>query len=186
MKKILFILLIINSCTYPEMIRNELVYENDFESLDLSSIDGGDVMTFYNTNVLGDFNNDGFTLFLENLGDHDYVFISFDLYIHGSWDGNFNGFSENDKPDLWVMEFKPDMQLYKDPNSDLLRQLSQIVHAGQIIVLDNPIQISILMKIILKLAHIKQICLKSVRILFLVMKQLYIKLKKDLKALVTA
>ena len=99
------------------MVRNELVYQNDFENLDLSSIDGGDIMSFNNTNVIGDFNNDGFTIFLDDVGDHDYIFISFDLYIHGSWDGNFNGFSENDKPDKWVMEFKPDMQLYKDPSS---------------------------------------------------------------------
>ena len=117
MKK-LILLILINSCSYPEMIRNELIYENDFEKSDLNSIDGGDIMAFNNTNVLGDFNNDGFTLFLEDVGDHDYVFISFDLYIHGSWDGNFNGFSTDDKPDKWVMEFKPDMQLYKDPSSD--------------------------------------------------------------------
>ena len=116
--QILVIVFIINSCSYPEMIRNELIYENDFENLNFNNIDGGDIMSFNNTNVLGDFNNDGFTLFLEDVGDHDYVFISFDLYIHGSWDGNLNGFSENDKPDKWVMEFKPDMQLYKDPSSD--------------------------------------------------------------------
>lgn len=113
-----FVAFILDSCSYPEMIRNELIYENDFESSDFNSIDGGDIMSYNNTNVIGDFNNDGFTLFLEDVGDHDYVFISFDLYIHGSWDGNFNGFSENDKPDKWVMEFKPDMQLYKDPSSD--------------------------------------------------------------------
>ena len=118
MKKIILLIFFINSCSYPEMIRNELVYENDFENLDLNSIDGGDIMSFNNTNVLGDFNNDGFTLFLEDIGDHDYVFISFDLYIHGTWDGNFNGFADNDKPDKWVIEFKPDMQLYKDPSSD--------------------------------------------------------------------
>ena len=116
--KIFILAFVFDSCSYPEMVRNELVYENDFESLDLNSIDGGDIMSFNNTNVIGDFNNDGFTLFLEDVGDHDYVFISFDLYIHGSWDGNLNGFSENDKPDKWVMEFKPDMQLYKDPSSD--------------------------------------------------------------------
>ena len=115
---IFIVAFVIDSCSYPEMVRNELVYENDFESSDLNSIDGGDIMSFNNTNVIGDFNNDGFTLFLEDVGDHDYVFISFDLYIHGSWDGNLNGFSENDKPDKWVMEFKPDMQLYKDPSSD--------------------------------------------------------------------
>ena len=100
------------------MIKNEVVYENDFESLKLDDIDGGKIMKFNKTNVLGDYNNDGFTLFLENIGDHDYVFISFDLYIHGTWDGNFNGFSVNDKPDKWILEFKPDMELFKDPSSD--------------------------------------------------------------------
>ena len=117
MRKILVFFFFINSCSYPEMIRNELVYENNFESYNLENIDGGEIMDFNNTKVIGDFNNDGFNL-LENVGDHDYVFISFDLYIHGSWDGNFNGFSKNDMPDKWIMEFKPDMTLFKDPSSD--------------------------------------------------------------------
>ena len=65
---IIFILAFVtDSCSYPEMVRNELVYENDFEDSDLSSIDGGEIMFFNNTNVIGDFNNDGFTLFLENV-----------------------------------------------------------------------------------------------------------------------
>jgi len=119
MKKIfVFILILINSCSYPEMIRNELVYQNDFENFSMESIDGGEINTYNNTKVLGDFNNDGFTIFLEDVGNHDYVFVSFDLYIHGSWDGNFNGFDQNDMPDKWIIEFKPDMQLHKDPNSD--------------------------------------------------------------------
>ena len=118
MKKIYILFFIINSCSYPEMTRNELVYENDFENNSLEKIDGGDFSKFNNTTVLGDFNNDGFILFLDDVGEHDYVFISFDLYIHGSWDGNFNGFADNDKPDKWIMEFNPDMKLFKDPSSD--------------------------------------------------------------------
>ena len=118
MRKIILFFLVINSCSYPEMIRNELVYENDFEEKKLNFIDGGGFIEFNNSIVLGNFNNDGFNLFLENVGDHDYVFVSFDLYIHGTWDGNFNGFSENDKPDKWIMEFKPEMNLFKDPESD--------------------------------------------------------------------
>ena len=114
----LLVFLVINSCSYPEMIRNEIIYKNDFEKNDLKNIDGGGIMKYNDSYVLGNFNNDGFTLFLESIGDHDYVFISFDLYIHGSWDGNFNGFSENDKPDKWVMEFNPDMTLFKDPSAD--------------------------------------------------------------------
>tara|TARA_B100001778_G_C18500995_1_gene589692 strand:+ start:327 stop:1022 length:696 start_codon:yes stop_codon:yes gene_type:complete len=113
-----FILIIINSCSYPEMSRNELIYENDFENKNLTSIDGGGLSQFNNSTVLGDYNNDGFTIHLENVGDHEYVFISFDLYIHGTWDGNFNGFSTNDKADKWILEFNPEMDLFKNPNSD--------------------------------------------------------------------
>ncbi len=120
MKKLVLLIfcVIINSCSYPEMIRNEVVYENNFEEENLENIDGGGFIEFNNSTVLGNFNNDGFTLFLEEVGSHDYVFISFDLYIHGSWDGNFNGFPKEDKPDKWTLEFNPDMDLFKDPSSD--------------------------------------------------------------------
>ena len=119
MKKFLLIVIIlINSCSYPEIIRDELIYENDFENNSLLNIDGGGLTEFNNSTVLGNFNNDGFTLHISDVENHDYVFVSFDLYIHGSWDGNFNGFKENDKADLWVMEYKPDMNLHKDPDFD--------------------------------------------------------------------
>ena len=118
MKKILIIAILINSCNYPEMVRDELVYENDFENNDFSKIDGGGISFFNNSNVIGDFNNDGFILHLADVGSHDYIFISFDLYIHGSWDGNLNGFSDNDKPDKWILEYKPEMDLFKDQEFD--------------------------------------------------------------------
>ncbi len=117
-KTLLLILILFNSCSYPEIVRDDLIYENDFENENLSNIDGGGFSFFNNSKVLGDFNNDGFTLHLDDVGDHDYVFISFDLYIHGSWDGNFNGFSENDKPDKWILEYKPEMDLFKDAEFD--------------------------------------------------------------------
>ena len=44
MKKILILLLFINSCKYPEMVRNELIYENNFENKKLDNIDGGGFM----------------------------------------------------------------------------------------------------------------------------------------------
>ena len=113
----MFLLVFINSCSYPEISRDELIYDNDFESENFSEIDGKSTLTFNNTTVLGDFNNDGFTLHLKDTGKHDYVFISFDLYIHGTWDGNFNGFTENDRADKWIMKLDPDMNLIKDNTS---------------------------------------------------------------------
>ena len=116
--QIFFFILIINSCSYPEIIRDEQIYYNDFENNNLSKIDGGGLFFFNQSNVIGNFNNDGFTLHLDNVGPHEYIFVSFDLYIHGSWDGNLNGFPENDKADKWIMEYKPGMDLFKDPAFD--------------------------------------------------------------------
>jgi hypothetical protein len=116
LKKFIFFVFITSflKCSYPEISRDELVYDNDFENSNLKEIDGGLISNYNNENVLGDFNNDGFTLHLNDIGKHDFVYISFDLYVHGSWDGNSNGFTENDKPDLWRMELRPEMQNFQN------------------------------------------------------------------------
>ena len=122
MKQIILIFLIIlnyNSCKYPEMELNELIYENDFEENNLKEIDGGGVSYFNGTNVIGDFNNDGFNLNLNEIGEHSFITISFDLYIHGSWDGNTNRFPENDKPDKWFIEFNHGVDYLQNPSTDL-------------------------------------------------------------------
>ena len=114
----MLIFIFLKFCNYPEISSDILIYENDFENENFNEIDGEITSTFNNTTVLGDFNNDGFTLHLKDTGNHDYIFISFDLYIHGTWDGNLNGFSENDKPDKWIMELDPNMDLFKDTSND--------------------------------------------------------------------
>tara|TARA_Y100000768_G_C23975807_1_gene682996 strand:- start:1655 stop:2287 length:633 start_codon:yes stop_codon:yes gene_type:complete len=103
------------------LIRNEIVYSNDFEQNNLNNLDGGIITFFENTNILGNFNNDGFTLHIPDIGDHDYAYVSFDLYIHGTWDGNTNGFKDNDQPDFWIMEFKPEMNNFRDPNNSIYK-----------------------------------------------------------------
>ena len=117
-KKFLLIILIINSCSYPELESDELVYSNSFEDYSLEKIDGGKIIEFNNTNVLGNFNNDGFLIHLDSISNHDYIFVSFDLYIHGSWDGNSNGFKVNDKPDKWILEIDPYMDLHTENSND--------------------------------------------------------------------
>ena len=113
-KKICVIFFIISSCSSPELVRNEVVYFNDFEKENLNEIDGGVINDFNNSKVIGFYNKDGFNLNLNQIGNHDYVTVSFDLYIHGTWDGNVNGFEKNDKPDKWILELRPNMNLYKN------------------------------------------------------------------------
>jgi len=89
-----------SSCQ-PELSENILVYSNDFETEDLTNIEGGRVTTFAGSKVIGNFNKENFSLHINDLPEHNYVFISFDLYIHDSWDGNKPGI---DGPDTWGME----------------------------------------------------------------------------------
>ena len=118
---IILILCLINSCSYPELKRDELVYENNFEDSILNNISGGSISSYNGTNVIGNYNNDGFNIHLNDIGNHDYIYLSFDLYIHGSWDGNFNGFNVKnngfeDQPDIWGIELKPSMDNFQDLN----------------------------------------------------------------------
>lgn len=82
-----------------------MVYENDFETGDLTDITGGAIDTYQGTKVLGRYNDGGFTLNLKNLPAHELVEISFDLYIHDTWDGNRIGDANTTiGPDIWNMK----------------------------------------------------------------------------------
>ena len=117
-KTFLWIMITLLSCgkSADGIESNELIYINDFESGDLISIDGAQLITFNNTNLLGNYNNDGFTLNLNNIGTHDLIYISFDLYIHDSWDGNFNNL-DPDQPDAWFIELIADID--SDTNTNI-------------------------------------------------------------------
>ena len=61
---------------------------------------------------MGMYNNDGFDLTLEDLPEHDFIHVYFDLYIHDTWEGNANmRGDENLGPDLWIMEFDRDEKI---------------------------------------------------------------------------
>jgi len=92
-------ILLLFSC--KQQVRDEvIVYNNDFESNNLSGITNGITTRYNNTGVLGLYNNSYFSLLVNNLPKHDLVTITFDLYIHDSWDGNKQS---PDGPDIWEM-----------------------------------------------------------------------------------
>ena len=96
------------SCQDNQPVYETLVYSNDFEdgNLDGLSVNSMSFITFNQSNVLGNTNNGGLKLSLTQLPEHNYIVISMDLYIHDSWDGNYNGLTYPiDDHDAWIIEF---------------------------------------------------------------------------------
>ncbi len=100
---------LITSCA-KEIKSEESVYFNDFESGDLSNITDGKITEFNGTKVIGRYNLGGFNLYLDNLPVHDLIEVSFDLYIHDSWDGNMQRVENDSGPDIW--KFIADNEIY--------------------------------------------------------------------------
>lgn len=103
-------LFISSGCGREELNADYLIYNNDFENSDLTHLTGAKIFRFDENNILGNYNNEGFRLALNKIPEHDYIHISFDLYLHDSWDGNTNGVTP-DFPDLWIMELDRDLNL---------------------------------------------------------------------------
>ncbi|OEK02475.1 hypothetical protein BFP97_13505 [Roseivirga sp. 4D4] len=81
------------------------VYNNDFESEDYTGIEGVFISIFESNRVMGFFNKRGFNLNLPSLPEHDFIRLTFDLYVHDSWEGNANLDGEAlDEKDSWVLE----------------------------------------------------------------------------------
>jgi hypothetical protein len=104
-KQLLLSLVFIFLFSCKSKVTNEaVVYTNDFESNDLSGISNGVISQYNGSAVLGQYNvneNAGnFSLSLSKLPKHDIITISFDLYIHDSWDGNK---TDPNGPDIWQM-----------------------------------------------------------------------------------
>lgn len=93
-------LLMISGCQ-QELLEELTVYTNDFSSPNLVGIlsDEG-ISDFNGNNVLGFFNNQGFSLKINDLPKHNMVRIDILLYIHNFWNGNSIGI---EGPDIWKM-----------------------------------------------------------------------------------
>lgn len=82
--------------------KESVYYFNDFENQDLHNISNANISGFNDSRVLGRYNNSGFKLSFYQLPKHDMLEISFDLYLHDSWDGVLNG-DNLGGPDIWQM-----------------------------------------------------------------------------------
>ncbi len=100
-----FLLMIVfgfSTCTSPKEVK-QTIYENNFDAGNTANLSNTKISSFNQSKVLGNFNNDGFTLSLNQIPPHELLEITFDLYIHDTWDGNktSNGI---DGPDIWEMQ----------------------------------------------------------------------------------
>lgn len=109
---IMLFLLIVCACSPIEIEREIFVYSNDFNNGDYSGIDSVFISEFDGSPMMGNFNNSGFSLTLNDLPEHDYIKLTFDLYIHDSWEGNSNesGLGVLDH-DAWFLEFDRDKKI---------------------------------------------------------------------------
>ncbi|WP_158798508.1 hypothetical protein [Pedobacter sp. L105] len=103
-------IILLSSCA--KTVQNEVqVYSNDFESANLSGITGGIISSFNGSKVLGNYNKGEFNLTINDLPKHDLVDISFDLYIHDSWEG-VQQIGSVSGPDIWAMNVDRKSYIY--------------------------------------------------------------------------
>jgi hypothetical protein len=79
------------------------VYNSNFNTGDKTGLDGAIFYNYNGANVIGRYNNGGFTLDLTNLPKHKAIQIEVVPYFHNSWDGN-NNYGGIDGPDIWRMQ----------------------------------------------------------------------------------
>lgn len=108
---IILVITIFNNGCFKDLPKKNIVYQNDFETNRDSTIqvynsaglvDTLTITQFGGNRVFGRFNNNFLYLKLRDLPAHNILKITFDLYIHDQWDGDYiaPGYS---LPDAWVM-----------------------------------------------------------------------------------
>jgi hypothetical protein len=76
------------------------VFTSDFERGIPVSVVNGKIDQYNGSGVLGRYADGGFEVQVTGMKTHDMIKISFDLYIHDTWDGNNGG---RDGRDIWIM-----------------------------------------------------------------------------------
>ena len=109
---VLFINMVLFSSCFKNLPDKAVVYNNDFESgsqhkltvVNLNGVvDSVKTFQFNGGKVFGNFNNNRIELKLDSLPTHNTLKITFDLYIHDKWDGDYLIPGGNNIPDAWQM-----------------------------------------------------------------------------------
>lgn len=89
--------------------RDTEVFNSDFERGIPVNVVNGKVEQYNGTGVLGRYSDGGFNVEIKGMKDHDMIKITFDLYIHDTWDGNTTG---SDGRDVFIMNIDGGSNLY--------------------------------------------------------------------------
>ncbi len=115
-------LIIVSIASCKGLQKETIIYNNDFEGGNLSGIIDGKIEDYNGSKVIGRYSQNGFLLKLDSLPVHNMVQISFDLYIHDTWDGNA---AKPEGPDIWIMNIDGWSAVYSTFSNGLCTNCSQ-------------------------------------------------------------
>lgn len=95
-----FIVCLATLCACKGVPRDTEVFNSDFERGIPVNVVNGKIEQYNGTGVLGRYTDGGFEVKVTGMKAHDMIKITFDLYIHDTWDGNTTGI---DGRDVWIM-----------------------------------------------------------------------------------
>ncbi|MFA5245957.1 MAG: hypothetical protein WC380_11700 [Pedobacter sp.] len=119
---IVSILILLSFISCKGLQKDTIVYHNDFENGSLAKISSGKIGEYNGSKVIGRYSENGFLLKLDSLPKHNMIQISFDLYIHDTWDGNA---VKPEGPDIWIMNIDGWSAIYSTIASGLCSDCTQ-------------------------------------------------------------
>lgn len=116
------ILILLSFASCKGLQKETIIYSNNFEDSSLNKIIDGKIGEYNGSKVIGRYSQNGFLLKLDSLPKHNMVQISFDLYIHDTWDGNA---VKPEGPDIWIMNIDGWSAIYATIASGLCASCTQ-------------------------------------------------------------
>lgn len=116
------VLIMLSFASCKGLQKETVIYSNNFEDSSLVKIIDGKIGEYNGSKVIGRYSQNGFLLKLDSLPKHDMVQISFDLYIHDTWDGNA---AKPEGPDIWIMNIDGWSAIYSTIASGLCADCTQ-------------------------------------------------------------